>query len=112
MIEAINFEVKNGVGTENGEVSSSGGGMIDFSKYTEDEDEKYAEAVELVKQYQKASTSLLQRRLGLGYGRAAKIIDLMEERGVVGPANGSKPREVFIQSENPVELPEEDNEIN
>ena len=111
IIEAINFEVNKGVGTENGEVSSSGGGMIDFGRFAEDEDEKYGEAVELVKQYQKASTSLLQRRLGLGYGRAAKIIDLMEERGIIGPANGSKPREVFVQSENPVELPE-DEEIN
>lgn len=110
-LEAINFEVKN-LGSENGDVTSSGGGMIDFNKYGEDEDEKYSEAVELVKQYQKASTSLLQRRLGLGYGRAAKIIDLMEERGIIGPANGSKPREVFVQSENPIELPEEDNEIN
>lgn len=108
IIEAINFEVNKGVGTENGEVSSSGGGMIDFGRFAEDEDEKYGEAVELVKQYQKASTSLLQRRLGLGYGRAAKIIDLMEERGIIGPANGSKPREVFVQSENPVELPEEE----
>jgi len=44
----------------------------------------------------------------LGYGRAAKIIDLMEERGIVGPANGSKPREVFVQSENPVQLPPEE----
>ncbi|HRZ29937.1 MAG TPA: DNA translocase FtsK [Candidatus Paceibacterota bacterium] len=112
IIEAINFEVHKGVGSENSEVTSSGGGMIDFAKYGSDEDEKYSEAVELVKQYQKASTSLLQRRLGLGYGRAAKIIDLMEERGIVGPANGSKPREVFVQSENPVQLPgETDNEM-
>jgi DNA segregation ATPase FtsK/SpoIIIE, S-DNA-T family len=108
IIEAINFEVKHGVGSDNGDVSSSGGGMIDFNKFGEDEDEKYSEAVDLVKQYQKASTSLLQRKLGLGYGRAAKIIDLMEERGVVGPSNGAKPREVFVQSDNPVSLPVED----
>ncbi len=112
VIEAINFEVKHGVGSENGEVNSSGGGMIDFDQYSSEEDEKYEEAVEVVKQYQKASTSMLQRRLGLGYGRAAKIIDMMEERGVIGPANGSKPREVFVQEENPMEVEEEDNEIN
>ncbi|MDD3156407.1 MAG: DNA translocase FtsK [Candidatus Pacebacteria bacterium] len=112
VIEAINFEVKHGVGSENGEVNSSGGGMIDFDQYSSEEDEKYEEAVEVVKQYQKASTSMLQRRLGLGYGRAAKIIDMMEERGIVGPANGSKPREVFIQEENPMEVEEDDNEIN
>jgi S-DNA-T family DNA segregation ATPase FtsK/SpoIIIE len=108
IIESINFEVKQGIGSTNGEVNSSGGGMIDFNKFGEDEDEKYSEAVDLVKQYQKASTSLLQRRLGLGYGRAAKIIDLMEERGIVGPANGAKPREVFVQGDNPVSLPVED----
>jgi len=108
IIESINFEVKHGIGSTNGEVNSSGGGMIDFNKFGEDEDEKYSEAVDLVKQYQKASTSLLQRKLGLGYGRAAKIIDLMEERGIVGPANGAKPREVFVQGDNPVSLPVED----
>jgi S-DNA-T family DNA segregation ATPase FtsK/SpoIIIE len=108
VIEGINFEVKHGIGSENGEVNSTGGGMIDFNKFGEDEDEKYSEAVDLVKQYQKASTSLLQRKLGLGYGRAAKIIDLMEERGIVGPSNGAKPREVFVQSDNPVSLPVED----
>ena len=44
----------------------------------------------------KASTSLLQRRLRIGYGRASRIIDEMEERGIVGPANGSKPRDILI----------------
>ena len=48
----------------------------------------------------KASASLLQRRFRLGYNRAARCIDLLEERGIVGPANGSKPREVLIKNEN------------
>ena len=48
---------------------------------------------------QKASASLLQRRFKLGYNRAARIIDLLEERGVIGPVNGSKPREVLIKLE-------------
>jgi S-DNA-T family DNA segregation ATPase FtsK/SpoIIIE len=60
------------------------------------EDDLYEEAVELVRRLNKASVSLLQRRLRIGYTRAARLIDLMEERGVVGPAeSGSKPREVL-----------------
>ena len=46
----------------------------------------------------KASTSMLQRRLRIGYGRAARIIEEMEEQGIVGPADGARPREVLISS--------------
>lgn len=60
-----------------------------------DDDELYEAAREMVISTNKASTSLLQRKLGIGYSRAAKLIDLLEERGVVGPANGSKAREVI-----------------
>lgn len=60
-----------------------------------DEDEYLEQAREIVISSGKASTSWLQRKLGIGYSRAAKIIDLLEEKGVVGPANGSKPREVY-----------------
>ncbi len=60
-----------------------------------------------VKQYvisvQKASTSLLQRRFSIGYNRAARLIDVLEERGVVGPAQGSKPREVYFKEKEEVE---------
>ena len=58
-------------------------------------DETFETAVKLVIEARKASTSYLQRRLGIGYSRAAKLIDEMEDRGIVGPTNGSKPREVF-----------------
>ncbi len=61
------------------------------------EEPLYNEIVEFVTQQQKASTSLLQRRFRLGYNRAARAIDLLEERGIIGPQNGSKPREVFTQ---------------
>lgn len=61
----------------------------------DDEDELYDEAREIVVRSKKASTSYLQRKLKVGYSRAARLIDILEERGVVGPANGSKPREVF-----------------
>ncbi|MDQ5949896.1 MAG: segregation ATPase FtsK/SpoIIIE, family [Patescibacteria group bacterium] len=59
------------------------------------EDEKYEEARQMIIENGKASTSLLQRKMGLGYGRAAKIIDRLEARGIIGPANGSKPRDVY-----------------
>ena len=59
-------------------------------------DTKFEEAVKLAIESGKISTSLLQRRLGVGYGRAAKLIDLMEEMGFVSAANGTKPREVLI----------------
>jgi S-DNA-T family DNA segregation ATPase FtsK/SpoIIIE len=63
-----------------------------------EEEELYERAVQLVKNERKASTSLLQRRFSIGYGRAAKIIDMMESRGVIGPVagNSSRPREVLI----------------
>lgn len=63
------------------------------------DDELYDEAVEHIRKTQKASTSSLQRRFGIGYNRAARIIDTLEARGVIGPANGSKPREVYIKKE-------------
>ena len=78
---------KNDMGSseEFDEGASSGGG-----------DTKFEEAVKLAIDSGKISTSLLQRRLGVGYGRAAKLIDLMEEKGYVSAANGTKPREVLI----------------
>ncbi len=60
-----------------------------------DSDELFDDAVRLVFEFGKASTSLLQRRLRIGYGRAAHLIDLMERDGLVGPADGSKPREIL-----------------
>lgn len=65
----------------------------------EDEDELFPEALKFVVDQQKASTSLIQRRFRIGYNRAARIIDDMEQRGYIGPANGSKPREVYKKKE-------------
>ena len=68
-----------------------------FSSSIEDEsedDELYADAKRTVIEAGKASTSYLQRKLGVGYARAAKLIDMLEERGVVGPADGAKPRDI------------------
>jgi S-DNA-T family DNA segregation ATPase FtsK/SpoIIIE len=60
------------------------------------DDELYDEAVELVVSSKKASASLLQRRLKVGYARAARLLDLMEEKGIIGPGEGAKPREVYV----------------
>ena len=62
-------------------------------------DSLFDEVVEFVRAQQKASTSLLQRRFGIGYNRAARLIDTLEDRGLIGPANGSKPREVYLNPE-------------
>lgn len=73
----------------------------------EDEDELFPEALKFVVAEQKASTSLIQRRFRIGYNRAARIIDDLEQRGYIGPANGSKPREVFKQPDTDQEPPAE-----
>lgn len=67
--------------------------------YEEGGDNSYENAKKLVIQYQKASTSFLQNKMGIGYPKAAKIIMQLEENGFVGPANGSKPRDVYIKNE-------------
>jgi len=69
---------------------------IPDSKEGLDDDELYEAAFELVRDTKKASASLLQRHLKVGYARAARLIDLLEENGVVGPADGAKPRKIMI----------------
>ncbi|MDZ7726441.1 MAG: DNA translocase FtsK [Candidatus Campbellbacteria bacterium] len=64
-----------------------------------EEDEKFEEAKQTVMEAGRASTSYLQRKLGVGYSRAAKLIDMLEEQGIIGPQNGSKPREVLAKGE-------------
>lgn len=61
----------------------------------EDDDELYAEAKDIVMKAGKASTSYIQRKLRVGYARAARLMDILEERGVIGPADGARPREVI-----------------
>ncbi len=61
-----------------------------------DDEELYAQALDVLKSSKRASTSMLQRRLRIGYNRAARIMELMEEKGVVGPENGSSPREILV----------------
>lgn len=73
-----------------------------------EEDPLYEEAKKLVIEARKASASFLQRRLRLGYARAARLIDMLEERGVVGPGEGAKPREVIAGFDNKVEKEEDE----
>lgn len=63
-----------------------------------DDDDLYEEARQIVIEAGKASTSYLQRKLKVGYARAARLVDMLEERGVVGPGEGAKPREVLEKS--------------
>ncbi len=81
----------SGSGADTGIVGSGGDGS--------DQDSLYHDAVALIKNTGKASASLLQRRLSVGYARAARILDILEEHGLIGPANGAKPREIYITDE-------------
>lgn len=74
--------------------SLDGGGGVSLDD-DEDEDPLYEDARAVVIENKKASTSFLQRKLSIGYSRAARIIDMLEDRGVIGPQNGSKAREVY-----------------
>jgi S-DNA-T family DNA segregation ATPase FtsK/SpoIIIE len=64
----------------------------------EETDDLYEAAKEYTIKLKVVSTSMIQRALGVGYSRAAKLIEMLEEKGVIGVANGSKPREVIVQA--------------
>ncbi len=88
--EIISQPVQLGKGSNVMDMGSGGGNDAD--------DDMWKDAVKVVIEGGKASTSLLQRRLRIGYGRAARLIETMEEQGIVGPADGSRPREVLVSS--------------
>ena len=68
-------------------------------EWSGERDDAYEDAVRVVIEMGKASTSILQRRLRLGYGRAARLLDIMEKDGIIGPPDGSRPREVLKRSD-------------
>ncbi len=68
----------------------------------EEDEELVEQAIEVIRQSNRASVSSLQRRLRIGYTRAARVMDTLEERGVVGPNRGAEPREILIDLEAPV----------
>jgi len=79
------------------QISGNGRGGI-VAEIDSSDEPIFKDAVRVVVEARKASTSLLQRRLRIGYGKAARIIESMEEKGIVGPADGSRPREVLVSS--------------
>ncbi len=81
-------------------VTSKKGGMLMGGDSGDSHDDLFDEAVKIVCQYDRASASLLQRRLRVGYARAARMLDQLEGEGIVGPSEGSKPREVLIRDAN------------
>jgi S-DNA-T family DNA segregation ATPase FtsK/SpoIIIE len=80
-IDRASSEDEEGEGADEGDLGS--------------DDELYSQALEVLKSTRRASTSMLQRRLRIGYNRAARIMEIMEEKGIVGPENGSSPREIL-----------------
>jgi S-DNA-T family DNA segregation ATPase FtsK/SpoIIIE len=103
--EVVNFLKKNGPPLFANDVQA----QIDRAAREEDEDgnaddgddlgddeELYRQALDVLRSTRRASTSMIQRRLRIGYNRAARIMDLMEQKGVVGPENGSSPREILV----------------
>ena len=87
---------------ERGESTSSDAGKYDdgYESKEEYDDPLYNDIVDFAMEFGKISASLIQRKYRIGYNRAARIVDLLEERGIIGPQNGSKPREVLVKKEN------------
>ncbi len=75
---------------------TSGGNADDGEEVTDEDEELVEKCLEIIRQEKRASTSLLQRRLRLGYTRAARIVDILEQRGILGPGEGAKPREILV----------------
>ena len=95
-IKENNKPEENGEDAINIEENGAPPADLEFDSYSDDSDELYDEAIRVVREAKKASASLLQRRLKVGYARAARLLDIMEEKGIVGPGEGAKPREVKI----------------
>ncbi len=95
--ESIGDILKNENDPENRRVAGQPPLKLNLDEMEDEGDELYEDAREMVIKTGKASSSYLQRRLRIGYSRAARLLDILEERGVVGPARGAKPREVYIK---------------
>jgi S-DNA-T family DNA segregation ATPase FtsK/SpoIIIE len=103
LLDTIDFEE-----SKDGNASSFMSSISGEEGDDEQEDELYEQAKQEVIAAKKASTSYLQRKLRIGYSRAARLIDILEEKGVIGPADGSRPREIISIEEDEDEEEEED----
>ena len=102
LVKYLADEYKNAEIGEMEIMPNESGNIAIFEDDSEEiDDELYEQAKEIIIQAQKASSSYLQRRLRIGYARAARLLDILEERGVVGPGEGAKPRDVFIKPVSP-----------
>jgi S-DNA-T family DNA segregation ATPase FtsK/SpoIIIE len=79
-------------------------GAGDEEDVTEEDEELVQKCIEIMRQEKKCSTSMLQRRLRLGYTRAARVVDILENRGIVGPENGARGREILVDLDQPLEI--------
>ena len=105
-LDNVNFDEDDGNNSD---------AMFNATVSGEDDDELYVEAKQIVQEAGKASTSFLQRRLRIGYSRAARLIDSLEDNGIIGPQDGAKPREILTQNtstetDTDLEVDEESNE--
>ncbi|HVN81356.1 MAG TPA: DNA translocase FtsK [Terriglobia bacterium] len=107
IVQIVNHLKVQGKPVYNGSVLEDSGEKGEANELDQEVDELYEEAVRIVVEMGKASTSTLQRRLRLGYGRAARLIDMMERDGIVGAPDGSKPREVLKKKDYFREMDEE-----
>jgi S-DNA-T family DNA segregation ATPase FtsK/SpoIIIE len=96
LMDEISFDTDN----------SGGKALFSTALDSGDDDDLYEDARMAVMEAGRASASYLQRKLKVGYARAARLLDMLEERGVIGPGDGAKPRDVYRES-NPTEPPEQ-----
>jgi S-DNA-T family DNA segregation ATPase FtsK/SpoIIIE len=95
--ELVDFVSKQGApGFDSAMQEKLQSGALPTEEVSEEDEELVEKCLEIIRQEKKASTSLLQRRLRLGYTRAARIVDILEQRGILGPGEGAKPREILV----------------
>jgi S-DNA-T family DNA segregation ATPase FtsK/SpoIIIE len=97
--KVVEFLKKQGKPSYNERILASPEERTEFGESDSAVDELYDDAMKIVVEMGKASTSVLQRRLRIGYGRAASLLDAMERDGIIGPPDGTKPRVVLINRE-------------
>jgi S-DNA-T family DNA segregation ATPase FtsK/SpoIIIE len=106
-------QITEQIGLSNDEEDNEEGGegegpdgpsQIDLDASDNGGDDLFFDALRVVQSSKKASASLLQRQLKVGYARAARLLDIMEEKGLIGPADGAKPRQIYMSEKEPSEV--------